>query len=202
MPPPDKKGYQICSFLNSASICILIKIWNWSVAELWGKNWDKVTKFAPFWILHLSAYLSRSETEVLQSYGARIEIRTAMHTWPARHPQQACLAPHCFHFFRSPPTISGTIMKVWSELLLHWLDSPRGLQPGACASDFWTCPQTPTFTQFICSKRFAIKNPNPLIYDNYCLNACNKNCRKELAKEIPEAKWGIDAFIMTPNPLH
>ena len=33
-------------------------------------------------------------------------------------------------------------------MLLHWLDSPRGLHPSACASDFWTCPQTPPLTQF------------------------------------------------------
>ena len=33
-------------------------------------------------------------------------------------------------------------------MLLHWLDSTRGLHPSACASDFWTCPQTPSFTQF------------------------------------------------------
>jgi len=38
---------------------------------------------------------------------------------------------------------AGTILEVWSELLLHWLDSPSGLHPSACASDFWTCPQTP-----------------------------------------------------------
>jgi hypothetical protein len=45
---------------------------------------------------------------------------------------------------------AGTILEVWSELLLlHWLDSPRGLHPiSACASDLWTCPQTLPFTRF------------------------------------------------------
>jgi hypothetical protein len=42
----------------------------------------------------------------------------------------------------------GTILKVWGKLLLHRLDSPRGLHPSACASDFWTCPQTPLLTLF------------------------------------------------------
>jgi len=34
------KRVPICSFLNFASSCILIKAWNWIVAELWGKIWD------------------------------------------------------------------------------------------------------------------------------------------------------------------
>jgi len=37
--PNQTKRVPICSLLNSASICILIKTWNWIVAELWGKNW-------------------------------------------------------------------------------------------------------------------------------------------------------------------
>ena len=37
-------------------------------------------------------------------------------------------------------------LEVWSELLLHRLDSPRSLHLSACASDFWTCLQTPPFT--------------------------------------------------------
>ena len=44
---------------------------------------------------------------------------------------------------------AGTILWVWDYLLLRWIDSLRGLHPSACASDFWTCPQTPPpFTQF------------------------------------------------------
>ena len=43
---------------------------------------------------------------------------------------------------------AGTILEVWSELLLQWLDSPRGLHPSTCASDIWTCPHIPPFTQF------------------------------------------------------
>jgi hypothetical protein len=38
--PTQSRGVPVCSFLFSASICLLIKSWNWSVAELWGKNWD------------------------------------------------------------------------------------------------------------------------------------------------------------------
>jgi len=36
---------------------------------------------------------------------------------------------------------TGTILL--GNLLLHRLNSPRGLHPSTCASDFWTCPQTP-----------------------------------------------------------
>jgi ankyrin repeat protein len=36
-----------------------------------------------------------------------------------------------------------------------------------------------------------------------CLNACNKNWLKELAKEIPEAKWEINYIhVDPPTPLH
>ena len=35
---------------------------------------------APFQILHPSAYSSRPETEVLQSYGAKTEMQIPMHT--------------------------------------------------------------------------------------------------------------------------
>ena len=51
-------------------------------------------------------------------------------------------------FFLDQSAPSGKILEVWGEMLLHWLDSSRGLHPSTCASDFWTCPQTPLFTQF------------------------------------------------------
>ena len=35
-----------------------------------------------------------------------------------------------------------------------------------------------------------------------CLNACNKNWLKELAKEIPEAKWEINCIHNDPNLSH
>jgi len=41
---------------------------------------QKGYQFAPFQNRHPSAYSSKPETEVLQSYGAKIEIRTPMHT--------------------------------------------------------------------------------------------------------------------------
>jgi len=61
---------------------------------------QKAYQSAPFWILHPSAYSSRPETELLQSYGAKIEIRTPMHTWRTRHPRLACTAPHCSSFLQ------------------------------------------------------------------------------------------------------
>ena len=54
--PTRQKRVPICSFLNSASICILIKTWD-CFAESWGKNWDTdahahVTYQAPITGLH------------------------------------------------------------------------------------------------------------------------------------------------------
>ena len=69
-------------------------------------------------------------------------------TRPTRHRQLACTAWHCFlslEFHWLPH--GSTILDVWSELLLHWLDLPRDLHLSAWASDFWTCPQDPLFTQ-------------------------------------------------------
>ena len=40
VPPAKTKRVPICSFLNSESICILIKTWNWNGAKVGGKNWD------------------------------------------------------------------------------------------------------------------------------------------------------------------
>jgi hypothetical protein len=55
-------------------------------------------------------------------------------------------------------------------LLFHWLDSPRGLHPCACASDFWTCPRTPPLTQFAqkgCqSTGFELRIP--MMYIKFC----------------------------------
>jgi len=48
----------------------------------------------PFWILHPFAYSLRPETELLQSYGAKTEIRMPMHIWTTRHPHLTCTAPH------------------------------------------------------------------------------------------------------------
>jgi len=55
--PPKQKGYHSVFFLKSASICILIKTWNYNAAELWGKNWDTdahahMTHQAPITGLH------------------------------------------------------------------------------------------------------------------------------------------------------
>jgi hypothetical protein len=63
------------------------------------------------------------------------------HNWLAQ-PHNAFI-PSKFHWLSH----AGTILEVWSELLLHWLDSPRGLQPSACVPDLWTCPQTSPFIQ-------------------------------------------------------
>ena len=62
-----------------------------------------------------------------------------IHNWLA----QSHIAPISSEFYY----LTGAILKIWSELLLHWRDSSRCLHPSACASDFWTRPQTPCFTQ-------------------------------------------------------
>ena len=113
--PTRQTRVPICSFLNSASICIIIKTWNWSVAELWGKNWD-------------------TDAHALHDSPGN-------YNWLA----QTHIASISSGFYRL--SHAGTILKVWGVLLLHWLDSPRGLHPSACSSSFWTCPQTPPFTQ-------------------------------------------------------
>ena len=111
----------------------------------------KECRSAPFRILHPSAYSLRSETEVLQSYGAKTEVRTDAHAHvdsPSIHNRLA--QPHIASISSEIHQLShaGTILEVWSELLLLWLDSPHGLHPSACVSDFRTCPQTPPLTRF------------------------------------------------------
>ena len=114
---------------------------------------------APLWILHPSAYSSRPETAVLQSYGAITEIRTPMHTWPTSHPLLACTVPHCSRFFRNSPEIpwlshAGTILEVWSDVApLAWLT----LRPAPKRMFLWLL-DTSTDPPFhpICSKKVAI----------------------------------------------
>jgi len=53
-------------------------------------TWTKRVPIYSFSNGHPSAYSSRFETKVLQSCGAKTEIRTPMHTWPTRHPLMAC----------------------------------------------------------------------------------------------------------------
>jgi hypothetical protein len=124
-PPPfqcstQTKRVLICSFLNSASICVLIK----------------------------------TKTDLLESYGAKTEIRMPVYTWPTRHPQLqlACTAPHCFSKFHWL-SLACTNLEVWSEYCSIGLTHPT-----ACTvcSDFWTlqCTNPPFYP--ICSKRMAI----------------------------------------------
>jgi len=98
---------------------------------------------APFWTILPSAYSSKPETELSLSYKAKTEIGTPAHAWPTgthkwlAQPHIASISSefHClFH--------AGAILEVWSELLIHWIDSPRSLHPSACVSDFQTCPRT------------------------------------------------------------
>ena len=104
---------------------------------------------APFSKRHPSAYSSRPETEVLQNNGAKTEIRTPTHTHMTYQASVTGLHSPTLLPFLQIFTISCWHNPVSLGLLLHhWLDSPRGLHPSACASDFWTWLQTPPLTQF------------------------------------------------------
>ena len=73
---------------------------------------------------------------------------------------------------------AGTILEVWNESLLHWLDSPHDLHPSACASDFFTCPQTPPFTQS--AQQEWQSTGLELRISMICLNICGSG---------PEKNW-------------
>ena len=103
-----------------------------------------------------TAYSLRPELKCRRVMGPKLRYRrpcthdlSAGKSCACRHPLLPCTTPHCFHFFRTPLTIScwhnpGS----WIEQLLIWLDLPCGLHLSARASDFWTCPQTPPVTKF------------------------------------------------------
>jgi len=103
--PTTQKGAPVCSFMNSASICIRIKTWNISDAELSSNNWDTDAH------AHMTY---QAPTTGLHSPGAHIASISSEFYWLSH---------------------AGTLLEVWSELLHHWLDSPRGLHPSACAFD-------------------------------------------------------------------
>jgi hypothetical protein len=114
------------------------------------------TNLLLFWILHPSAYSLRPETGLLQSYGAKTEVQTPMHTWPTRHPQLTCTAPHRFHFFRILLIIScwhnpGSLK--WNAASLAWL-LPRPAPEHVC---LWLLDVSidPPFYP-ICSNKVAI----------------------------------------------
>ena len=111
---------------------------------------------APFWILHPSAYSLRPETGLLQSYGAKTEVQTPVHTWPTRHPQLTCTAPHRFHFFRILLIIScwhNPESLKWNAASLAWL-LPQPAPEHVC---LWLLDVSidPPFYP-ICSKKVAI----------------------------------------------
>jgi len=129
---------------------------------------------APFKILHPSAYSSRPESEVLQSYGAKMETRTPMHIWPTRHPQLACTAPHCFHFFSIPLSIScwqnpGNLK--WNAASLAWL-TPRPAPERVCLWLLDMSAAPPPLTQFAPkgSQSTGLELRIPMIYLKFRTN--------------------------------
>ena len=111
---------------------------------------------APFWILHPSAYSLRPETGLLQSYGAKTEVQTPVHTWPTRHPQLTCTAPHRFHFFRILLIIScwhNPESLKWNAASLAWL-LPQPAPEHVCLWLLDVSIDPPVYP--ICSKKVAI----------------------------------------------
>ena len=83
--PTRTKRVQVCSFFNSAPIYA-----NYAYNM---QNHQNI-KYIIFMQTHhdLKPICCR-----VMGYGAKTEIRMPMYTWPTRHPQLACTAPHCFH---------------------------------------------------------------------------------------------------------
>ena len=74
------------------------------------------TKRVPICSILNFASLLRPKFKMLQSYGAKIEMRTPMHTYPTRHPQLACGRP-----LHSPTMLSFLQNSTWYLMLaLSW----------------------------------------------------------------------------------
>ena len=100
-------------------------------------------------ILHPSAYHQDLKLKFCRVMGQKLRYGRpcthdlpGTHTWLAQH--HIALIHSEFHLL----THAGIILEVWSKMLLHRLDSPHSLHLSACASDIWTCPQPPPYTQF------------------------------------------------------
>ena len=126
--PTQTKRVPICSFLDSASICILIKSWIWIVAELWGKNWDAdahalMTYQAPTTGLHSPTLLPllRNSTDYLtlaQSWKFGVICCSIGLTHPA-----ACTRTRVHltvGHVHSPPLLPNLLKKGGNQLGLSW----------------------------------------------------------------------------------
>ena len=73
---------------------------------------------------------------------------------------------------------AGSILEVWSEVLHHWLGSPRGLHTSACAPEFRTCPQTPLLSR-------QSTELEPMLYFNFRGSGPGKNWKPPPPTKIP-----------------
>ena len=126
--PTQTKRVPICSFIKQASICILIKTWNWSVAELWGKNWDTdahahMTYQAPITGLHsptLLPFLQNSTEYLMLAQSCKFGVDCCFNglTYPA-----ACTrarVPLTFAHVHRPP-LTQFAQKGINRLGLSWV---------------------------------------------------------------------------------
>ena len=97
--PTQTKRVPICFFYEQTSICILINIWNWSVAELRGKNWDMdahehVTYQAPITGLHsptLLPILHNSTDYLMLAQSCKFGVASLALTHPTACTECVCL---------------------------------------------------------------------------------------------------------------
>ena len=98
---------------------------------------QKGCQSAPFYKLHPSVPHQDLKVKCCRVMGQTLRYgRPCTHDLPGTHNWLA--QPHIAFISSDLYRLShaGTSLEVWSELLLHWLDSPHCLQPSACASDF------------------------------------------------------------------
>ena len=126
--PTKTKRVPIRSFLKQASICILIKTWNWSVAELWGRNWGTdahahVTYQAPITGVHsptLLPFLQKSTDYLMLAQSWKFGVICCF--IGLTHPT-ACTrvrVPLIFGHVHRPPLLPKLLKKGANRLGLSW----------------------------------------------------------------------------------
>ena len=87
--PTQTKRVPICSFLNSASIYILVKDWNQSVAEIWFENWDTD---ANAYMIHQAPITGLHSPKLLPFFQHSTKYLMLARSWKMAAPL-ACLTP-------------------------------------------------------------------------------------------------------------
>jgi len=106
--------------------------------------------------------------------------------------QLACIQASNLHLILKGSCVSLADLKLRHFRRRHTIKSTP-----TCRSILWAKIQTPLSKHTWDVHIIAIWN----IKCRHCLNACNKNWLKELAKGIPEAKWKIKCITDVPYPF-